>query len=213
MPEGTYNVVIDSDFKKGKMHYGEILLKGKKKKEIFFSTYICHPSMANNELSGPVLAAAVSKYIKRYHSKNNYTYRFVFAPETIGAISYINKNLKNLKKNMLAGFNLSCVGDDGKYSHISSRNENALSDIALEAALLGKKMIRYSYLERGSDERQYCYPGVDLPFSGFCRTKYETYKEYHTSLDNLKFVSQKGLEGSFEVIKNIIDAFESSIFR
>ena len=211
LPAGNYRAYINSTLKKGVMNIGEIIIKGKSKKEIFFSSYICHPSMANNELSGSVLLNALVKYIKQL-KKTNYTYRFVLVPETIGSIAYISKNLKNLKKNIKAGFNLSCVGDERSYSLISSRNSNSLADAALESALSSKKNFKkYSYLDRGSDERQYCAPGVNLPVVGFCRSKYGEYPEYHTSADDFKLVTSKGLQDSFEVLKNIIDAFELGI--
>ena len=209
MPNGNYRACIDSIHKKGLLQYGEFILKGKSKKEIFFSTYLCHPSMANNELSGPVLATQLIDYIKNNYKKLNYTYRFIFIPETIGSIAYLSKNLKKLKKNMLAGYVLSCVGDERSYSHIESRKGNTLSDISIKSALIGLKNCKtYSFLERGSDERQYCAPNIDLPVSGFCRSKYHVYPEYHSSADNFDVVTQKGLEGSFGVIKSIIDSFE-----
>ena len=212
LPNGKFKVLIRSKFKKGKMYYGEILKKGGSKKEIFFSTYICHPSMANNELSGPALNIAISKYLNFNYKKSRFSYRFVFIPETIGSISYIHKNKNALKKNTIAGFNCSCVGDNGIYSYTSSRTENSLADRALKASLINKKSKYYSFLDRGSDERQYCSPGIDLPLCGFSRSRYGSYKEYHTSLDNLNFVSQKGLNNSFKIIKNIIDAFECSLY-
>ena len=99
------------------------------------------------------------------------------------------------------------------YSHIQSKDGYTLADKALEAAFIGLKNVKkYSFLERGSDERQYCYPGIDLPVAGFCRTKYGKYKEYHTSADNLKLISDKGFEGSYSVLKSIIDAFELGMF-
>jgi len=203
-----FKVYINSSFKNGYLDLSHAIIKGKKKKEIFFSTYLCHPSMANNELSGPALITKVAKYIKSIKNRE-YTYRLVIIPETIGSISYIHKFRKNLKKNIICGFNLSCVGDEREYSFISSKYGNTLSDIALKSALIGKKKIKYySFLERGSDERQYCSPGVNLPVSGFSRSKYGEYKEYHTNADNLKLVTQKGLEQSFDVIKSIIDGFE-----
>ena len=111
------------------------------------------------------------------------------------------------------GFALSCVGDNNQYSIIESREGNKLSDIALNSALINKKnVIKYSYLDRGSDERQYCYPGIDLPVSGFCRSRFHTFKEYHTDKDNLKYISEIGLNNSFKVFKNIIDALESNKF-
>lgn len=212
LPSGKYKVLIKSNFKKGKMYFGEIFKKGKLKKEVFFSTYICHPSMANNELSGPALNIAISKYLNKNYNKSNFSYRFAFIPETIGSISYIHKNKNKLKKNIIAGFNCSCVGDNGFYSHTSSRVENSLADRALKASLIGKKIKKYSFLDRGSDERQYCSPGIDLPVCGFSRSRFGSYKEYHTSLDNLDFVSQKGLTNSFIVLKNIIDAFEFGLY-
>jgi aminopeptidase-like protein len=208
-----YFVHIDSNFKKGFLEIGEYFKKGKKSNEIFFSTYICHPSMANDNLSSIALQIYLINYLKKNYKKTNYSYRFVFLPETIGSISYLSKRLKILKKNMLMGFAISCVGDDKQYSIIKSRNENAPSLDALRSAVNNKKnVIEYSFLDRGSDERQYCYPGIDLPVSGFCRSRFHTFKEYHTDKDNLNYISAKGLQNSFEVFKNIIDALENRSF-
>jgi aminopeptidase-like protein len=165
--------------------------------------------MANNELSGPVLSAALAKYVKSNFKKKKYSYRFLFIPETIGSIAYISKNLKNLKKNVKAGFVLTCVGDERAYSHIESRYGNTLADQALEAAFIGKKRAKkYSYLARGSDERQFCYPGVDLPVACFCKSKFGNFPEYHTSDDNFDLVTSKGLNDSFNLMKTIIDTLE-----
>ena len=163
-----YFIKIESSFKKGFLEIGEFYKKGKKKQEIFFSTYTCHPSMANDNTASLALQTYLIKYVKEKYKKSNYSYRFVFVPETIGSICYLSKKYKLLKKNMLMGFAISCVGDDKQYSIIKSREGDQLSDKALEASLISKKnLVRYSYLERGSDERQYCYPGIDLPVSGF----------------------------------------------
>ena len=210
--EKFYDVLIDSKFKSGNLHLSHAVFKGKSKKEIFFSSYLCHPSMANNELSGPAVLIKLAEYIKN-KKKLNFTYRFVLLPETIGSICYINKFKETLKKNMICGFNLSCVGDDKAYSHIESRSGNTLADISLEEALKGKKNVkRYSFLRRGSDERQYCSPGVDLPVCGFSRSKYGEFPEYHTSKDNLNFISKNGLKNSFEVMRSIIDTFEKNYY-
>lgn len=204
-----FKVVIDSQFKKGHLELTHCVFPGKSKKEIFFSSYLCHPSMANNELSGPAVLTKIANYVKNLKNRK-YSYRFVILPETIGSICYINKFRKQLKKNIICGFNLSCVGDDNSYSHISSRENNTLADQALSAALINKKKVKnYSFLTRGSDERQYCSPLVDLPVCGFSRSKYSEFKEYHTDKDNLEYVSEKGLENSFDVMKTIIDAFEN----
>ena len=212
LPNGKFKVFVDSNLQPGVLNLAEAKLKGRSKKEIFFSTNICHPSMANNELSGPVLASALLKYIKNNYKKTYYSYRFIFVPETIGSIAYLSKKYREMKKRIIAGFVLSCVGDERNYSHISSPNYN-LADKALSSALIGLKNVKkYSYLERGSDERQYCSPGIDLPVCGFCRSKYGEYPEYHTDRDNFNVVTQKGLEDSFNVIKNIINAFEIGLF-
>tara|TARA_Y100001970_G_C14243249_1_gene866240 strand:+ start:963 stop:2276 length:1314 start_codon:yes stop_codon:yes gene_type:complete len=211
---GKYKIKIDAKHFDGKLSYGEILIKGKSKKEIFLSTYICHPSMANNELSGPCVLIYLAKWINNFKARK-FSYRIVFIPETIGSIAYLSKNLKKMKKNIFAGYNLSCIGDDRSISFLPSRKGDSMSDrVALH--VLNKnfpKYKKYSWLERGSDERQYCSPGVDLPICSVMRSKYGTYKEYHTSLDKLNtVVSPKGLKKSFEIYKNIILTLEKNTY-
>ena len=213
LKKGNYFVNIDTKFSKGNLNYGEILIKGKSNKEIFLSTYICHPSMANNELSG----ISVLSYIARWlvSKKNNYSYRIVFLPETIGSISYIKKNLKKLKLKVFAGFNITCIGDERGYSYLPSRNGNTISDYVAKHILkhIDPKFISYNWNDRGSDERQYCAPGVDLPMASLMRTKYGCYKEYHTSKDDLKkVVTPKGLEGGYNLVRLVIEALESNVF-
>tara|TARA_B100001540_G_C15807879_1_gene642944 strand:+ start:1401 stop:2654 length:1254 start_codon:yes stop_codon:yes gene_type:complete len=209
---GKYHVNISSSFKKGFMHYGEIYIPGKSKLEVTFSTYICHPSLANNELSGPVLLTFLAKFISQ--KKRNYSYRIIFAPETIGTISYISKNLENLKKFCIAGYVVTCVGDNRSYSYIPSRKGNTISDeVALKifSNLNGKKK-KYTWLDRKSDERQFCSPNVDLPFCSLIRTKYHSYPEYHTSEDKIGSVmNANGLSTSLKMYKNIIQEFEKKI--
>jgi aminopeptidase-like protein len=209
---GKYRVVIRSELKDGVLNYADIVIPGKSDKEIMFSTYICHPSMANNELSGPVLATFLAKYVKNLD--NHYTYRFIFAPETIGSLIYLSKHLNHLKKKVIAGFILTCVGDERAYSYMPSRYGNTLADKAalniLEYDIKDYK--KYSFLQRGSDERQYCAPGVDLPVCSVMRSKYAEYPEYHTSLDNLELVTPKGLEDSFNIYKKIIDVLENNFY-
>ena len=213
LPNGKYKIFIDSQLKKGSLNISHALIKGKSKKEIFFSTYICHPSMANDNLSGPVLLNGILQFIKNEFKNLKFSYRFVLVPETIGSIAFLSKFHKTIKKNMIAGFNLSCVGDERAYSHIKSKRENTLADDALSAALIGLKNVKtYSYLYRGSDERQYCSPGIDLPVCGFTKSRYGAFPEYHTDADNLKLVTKKGLEDSLLVFKNIITAFEEGLY-
>ena len=134
-------------------------------------------------------------------------------PETLGSIAYLSKKITHLKKRMKCGINLSCVGDERAYSHVESRKGGNLADKAIEAGILNlPNAVKYSYLKRGSDERNYCAPGIDLPLCTFCRTKFGEYPEYHTHLDNFDVVTKSGLEGSFNVIKNIIDTFEFGLF-
>lgn len=213
LKNGKYKVYIDSYFKKGKMSYGEFYLKGKSKKEIFFSTYICHPFMANNEISGPTVMTFIMEWLEKNYKKLNYSYRIIFIPETIGSIAYINKNLNNLKKNILAGFNITCVGDERSFSMIPSKNDNTYSDKILKFVLNSEtsNFIKYNWNDRGSDERQYCSPGVDLPIATFCRSKFGTYPEYHTSNDTFgKVVTNKGLNQSLDILKKIINTIESN---
>jgi aminopeptidase-like protein len=208
LTEGRYRAYIDSDLKPGHLTYGEYILRGKTNKEVFLSTYVCHPSLANNELSGMAVTTFLARWIARHPRK--YTYRIVFVPETIGSIVYLSENLEVMKENVIAGFNISCVGDNRAYSYVASRYGNTFADkVALNIlSFKHPEFTRYSYLDRGSDERQYCSPGVDLPLVSLCRSKYGEYPEYHTSLDNLELVTSEGLRGAYELLKDCINLIE-----
>ena len=205
----TYKVFIDSDFNEnGNLTYGELFIKGEVEEEIFFSSYICHPQMVNNELSGPAVLSGIADYI--INKPNHYSYRFVLIPETIGSIIFLSKNIELLQKNVVGGYNITCVGDERSWGLVPSRYGNNISDKIAEHVLSinHPTYIKYSWLDRGSDERQYCAPGVDLPISSITRSKYEEYPEYHTSLDNFDLVTSKGLEESLQVYLNCIKIFE-----
>ena len=205
-----FQVKILSNFnKKGKMHYGELFIKGKSKKEILLSTYICHPQLANNEISGPTIATFLAKHFN--NRNNNYSIRFLFLPETIGSIAYIHKNLKKLKKNTIAGYVLTCVGDEGNFSLIPSIDKDSISNTIAQKIFIKEKVKfkKYSFLDRGSDERQFNAPGVNLPIACITRTKYGSYPEYHTSADNFDIVTNKGLKKSFIIIKRIIEEIQN----
>ena len=208
LKEGLYFVVINSRLFDGVLNYGELLIKGKSEKEIFLSTYICHPSMANNELSGPAVVTFLAKWLEQINDLE-YSCRIVFIPETIGSITYLSMNHEIMKKNILAGFNVSCVGDDRAYSYVPSRSGNTTSDIVAKHILkwTDPNFIEYNWFDRGSDERQYCAPGMDLPIASICRTKYAEYPEYHTSLDDLEnVVTPRGLDGGYTALQRAIEA-------
>lgn len=211
LPEDTYHIVIDSELKEGSLTYGEIIIPGDTEEEVFLSTYICHPSMANNELSGPVVATFLAKWLNLL-VKRRYTYRIIFIPETIGAITYLSKNLQYLKEHVIAGFNLSCVGDNRTFSYVESRYGDTLADKAAKNVLsfYYPDYKTYSFLKRGSDERQYNAPGVDLPVCAICRSKYGEYPEYHTSKDNLELISPEGLLGAYGVYQQCILSLENN---
>jgi aminopeptidase-like protein len=211
LKDGTYKVLIDSEFVDGSLTYGEILVPGEREEEIFISTDICHPSMANNEISGPVVATFIAEWLKRQHL--TYTYRIIFIPETIGSIVYLSRNLEKLRKNVVAGFVLSCIGDERCYSCVASPYGDTLSDKVATEVLSSRpgKKFRYSYLDgRGSDERHYSSPGADLPMVTLCRSKFGTYPEYHTSLDDFSVVTENGLLGGFEYVKECIELIEKN---
>ena len=209
LTDEEYEVCIDSTLADGSLTYGELIVPGETDEEIFFSTYLCHPSMANNELSGPCLMTALIKYVQSLKSRR-YTYRFIIVPETIGSITYLSRNLKTMQQHVKAGFVLSCVGDDRTYSMVSTKYEDTLADRVLENVLRFHypDYIRYSFMKRASDERQYGSAGVGLPVCAFCRSKYHEYPEYHTSADDLSLISPEGLQGSYEVMVKVIDALE-----
>ena len=207
LKNSDYLAYIDSKLFKGKMNYAELKIKGKSKKEILLSSYICHPSMANNELSGPLVLLALSKILK----PSKYTVRIILIPETIGAISYINKNIKHLKNNLIAGFNVSCVGGNGPFTLISSIEESTYADkIALRVMKKRKKFKQLSFLYRGSNERQFGCQNLNLPYVTICRGKLGGYKEYHTSDDNLNLISGKNLFDSLKCILEIVNEIQNN---
>ena len=211
LKDDEYHVYINSTFQKGKLKIGELLIKGETKKEVLISTYICHPSMANNEISGIVVSTKLAQWIKKKRRK--FSYRFLFLPETIGSIAYLSKNYKYLKKNIVAGYVLTCIGDNRNYSMLESKQKNSLSDIVAKKILKKKNGKIYNWSSRGSDERQYCSPGIDLPVASLMRTKYGEYPEYHTSLDQIgNVVTARGLSGGFEFVKEVIETLEKQMF-
>ena len=211
--DGPFSVHIDTDLSPGSLSYGELVIEGESAKEVLLSTYVCHPSMANNELSGPVVATALARWLANIDNRK-FTYRILFLPETIGAIAYLSEHFEHLKDHVVAGWVLTCIGDNREYSYVPSRLGDSLADRISRRVLekLPDGFVEYSFLDRGSDERQWCAPGVDLPVCSVMRSKYGAYPEYHTSLDNLDVISPTGLRGGFDVIQRCIEILEKSPF-
>lgn len=207
LKEGKYKVFIDAKHhENGVLNYADLLIPSTQdaKDEILISSYLCHPSMANNELSSLVVAIFLAKWLLELEERK-YNYRFIFTPETIGSIVYLSKHLKHLQKYTKAGFALSCIGDDNAYSLIHTPSENTLADkVALYTLKEKNNFKEFSFLDRGGNERQFCAPLVNLPVVGVCRTRFGDYKEYHTSKDDLNFISEKGLQGGLKAMQEII---------
>lgn len=208
---GKYHVVIDSSLEDGHLTYGEYLIPGETDEEILLATNICHPSMANNEISGPVVTTFLAKWLSS--APRRYSYRILFVPETIGAITYLSRNLTAMRDNVVAGYQIACVGDDRAYSYVPSRCGDTLADQAALHVLENKhpEFHAYTFRDRGSDERQYCSVGVDLPVVCLSRSKFGTYPEYHTSLDDLTLVTPTGLNDSFELYRDVTELLERNI--
>lgn len=207
---GTYRAVIESTIVPGSLTYGELVIPGESEDEIFISTYVCHPSMANNELSGPVVSAALARHIESQPNRH-YTYRFAFVPETIGALTYSSINRDTLRANVVAAFNLTCIGDDRAFTYLASREGTLRLDRIAKRILRSREnVVHYSYLIRGSDERHYGAPGMDLPIISLMRSRYADYPEYHTSLDDLEnVVTPTGLQGGFDMVLECLETLEN----
>ena len=207
--EGEYTVVINSSLKQGSLTYGDLILKGNTDEEVLFSTYLCHPSMANNELSGPLCMAYLYKLIAEIPNRK-YTYRFVMAPETIGIIAYLAKHGMYMKNKTVAGYVLTCCGDASSFTYKMSKQENSLADKVARHVLkyqdIPYKIIPFAV--GGSDERQYCSPGFNMPVGSLTRSMYQQYKEYHTSLDNKEFISFSAMEKTIQTYFNFVKTLE-----
>lgn len=207
--EGSYKVVIDSTLENGHLDYGEAVLQGASDREVLFSTYICHPSMANNELSGPLAQAFLYRLIAGMPERK-YTYRFVFAPETIGIIAYLQRVGEHLRMHLDAGYVLTCCGDRGTLTYKQSKKPNSLADrVATHVLKYSDKAHRIiPFAVGGSDERQYCSPGFNLPVGSLMRTPYQQYAEYHTSLDNKAFISFEHLADTVSTYFDFVRVLE-----
>ncbi len=211
LKEGEYHIVIDSKLDNGSLTYGEYLIPGKSEDEILLSCYVCHPSMCNDNLSGIVLLTMLAKYLQSF--KNNYSIRFLFIPETIGAITWLNNNEGSITK-IKHGLVATCLGDSGSLTYKRTRNGNDEIDKTVEN-ILKKSNVEFRVLDFfpwGSDERQFCSPGFNLSVGSLLRSIYGSngFPEYHTSGDNLNFMSVKSLAESFIMYLSILFELESN---
>jgi aminopeptidase-like protein len=209
-PLKQYHIKIETTLSPGELLYGELIVPGKTENEVLLSTYLCHPSMANDNLSGLCVQTAVAKWIQEQLTDRRNSYRVLFVPETLGALAYLSRNIEVMKTNTIAGFVLSCIGDDRSSSCVSSRKGDTVADRVAEHVLKYRdpNYQKYTFLDRGSDERQYCSPGVDLPVCTLMRSKFETFPEYHTSLDDLSVISPEGLRGGYDIVRDCISLLE-----
>jgi aminopeptidase-like protein len=211
LQDEVYEIYIDTELNpKGSMTYGEAYIKGQSDDEILFSTYICHPSLANNELSGPLVTSFI--YRSLASKKMNYSYRFLFLPETIGSIFYLSRYGEILKNKLKAGFVVTTIGDKGSFTYKRSRQGNSLSDRAVELVLeqTERDFLIEDFFPYGSDERQYCSPGFNLPVGSLMRTRYGKYKQYHTSDDNRTFISFEAMEQSVQKYLEVVNVIEEN---
>lgn len=201
--DGLFHVVIDASLQDGALTYGQCILKGSSDEEILFSSYLCHPSMANNELSGPLAQAFLYQELSKIENRY-FNYRFVLAPETIGIIAFLAQHGTQLKEKIKAGYVLTCCGDSGKITYQLSKRANTIADEIMQHFLTTKyhhSVIR-DFRVGGSDERQYCSPGFNFPVGTIMRTPYKIYPEYHTSLDNKSVMDFSALK---EIVMLLVD--------
>jgi len=207
--DGEYEVFIDSTLEDGSLSYGELFFQGEKNDEILFSTYVCHPSMCNDNLTGISILTFLAKLLK--HKKLKYSYRFLFIPETIGAITWLSINENNIGK-IKGGLVATCLGDSGCFTYKKSRMGNSMIDHIVQKVLEDSKSeyTLQNFFPTGSDERQFCSMGFNMPIGSLVRTIYGKFPEYHTSADNLEFMNSKSLTDSFKMYSNVIDILENN---
>lgn len=211
--DGDYHVVVDTEFIDGSLSLGECVLDGESESEVLISTNICHPSLANNELSGMLVCAFLARLVASWPQRR-LTYRFVFLPETIGSLTYLAQWGDHLKSKVIAGYQIVCVGTNQPFVFKMSRSEGSFADRAACTALT--KLFGSDFETRrfradwGSDERQYCSPGFNLPVGSIMRSVYDEYSEYHTSLDNRSFVSFSSMAETVQACAFILQHLEKN---
>ncbi|HOZ65928.1 MAG TPA: DUF4910 domain-containing protein [Burkholderiaceae bacterium] len=214
LPEDNYHVVIDSSLEVGSLSYGEYVIPGESSDEVLISCHTCHPSLCNDNLSGIALATFLARQIEQVKAeggKLRYTYRFLFIPGTIGSITWLERNKTNAKR-IQHGLVVVCVGDAGKFSYKTSRQGDALIDHAAKHVLTSEResFNLIDFFPYGYDERQYCSPGFNLAVGSLSRSTHGKFPEYHSSGDNLSFVTGAQIAESLEVYLKVIDVLENN---
>jgi aminopeptidase-like protein len=210
MQDESYRVRIDSDFSAGSLSYGELLIPGSEPDEFVISAHCCHPSLANDNLSGIAVATALARTLLT--RKTRLSYRFLFIPATFGSLAWLAQNESVLPR-IQHGLVLSCVGDSGPFHYKQSRRGATQIDRAV-ARVLAERNESFSILPfrpDGCDERQFCSPAYNLPFGCFMRSPNGTFPQYHTSADNLDFVKEDALRGSLAVLLQVLDLLEENV--
>lgn len=207
-----FHVNVNSTLKSGNLTYGDYLIKGNSKKEFLFSTYCCHPSLANDNLSGPVLWILLLRLLQ--NKKTRHSYRFIIVPETIGAITYLSQNEKKMQQ-INGGFILTCVAGPSNFEYKSTFLENDLIDKIVDLTFhdLGLSYKKHPFDINGSDETHFSAPFFRIPIGTICRDKYYEFDYYHTSLDNLEFINSKNLIESLKVYLSVIEHLENYDFN
>jgi aminopeptidase-like protein len=203
MGDGPYEVVIDSTLADGSLTYAEHVVPGQTGDEVMISCHVCHPSLANDNLAGIAVAVALARSLER----PRHTYRFLFAPGTIGAITWLARNRERVGR-IKHGLTLACAGDSGRLTYKRSRRGDAAIDRAATLVLKSRPHRVLPFTPYGYDERQFCSPGFDLPFGSLTRTPYAQYPEYHTSGDDLDFVTPAALEDTLDALQAITGVLE-----
>jgi aminopeptidase-like protein len=209
LPEDDYEVVVDSSLEKGSLSYGECLIPGESEEEVLISCHACHPSLCNDNLSGLAVATFLAQALAGM--KRRYSYRFLFIPGTIGSITWLSRN-ELVVPRIRHGLVLACVGDRGTFSYKKSRRGNAEIDRAVLHVLAtsGSLYNVRDFSPYGYDERQYCSPGFNLPVGCLNRTQHGKFPEYHTSADNLSFVTPEALAGTLRFCLDIFHVLENN---
>jgi aminopeptidase-like protein len=209
LPPGDYEVVIDSTLEPGHLSYAELAIDGEGEGEVLVSTYVCHPSLANDNLSGIAVATMLAREL--LGRRLRHTYRFLFAPGTIGPLAWLHQNRDGLDR-IVHGLALSCIGDDGDFTYKRSRRGTAEVDQAMETVLRdsGAPHRVLAWEPWGGDERQFCSPGFDLPVGCLMRTPHGEFAGYHTSADGMERISPESLAGAVDRCLDLVEVLESN---